>query len=621
MVVMWALLLAGCKKEAADASLPVVCSAGSAWAEGESAFADATTAWGLYDIDAAGVVINAVDIDGDGWTDLAVRSHSGVDDFSEGGTRSTWLLRNTGEGSFEDITASSGAITPRQSSDGSTGRPGEVWAFGDVDNDGDLDLFTGCPASIISCGDETSEIMLNDGTGSFTLGPEDSDIRYASDDPGGAAFVDVNRDGNLDLWVPQYYAAQDRLYLGDGTGSFTEAIEASGVETLAWSSVSALNDALSHSVAWSALACDLNRDGDPELLAASYGRAPNHLWQAVGGGVYENRSIASGYAFDDRVDWSDNESARCWCMLHPDDDDCDGVPAPEYITCTEDSDAFRWDHDYDRNAYRLGGNSGATTCADINNDGWMDLLTSEIVHWDVGSSADPSELLFNQGSSDVTFSRPGNEVTGLTRTHDGVYWDDGDITGSVFDFDADGWPDVYIGSTDYSGTRGLLYHQVSPGVFEAVPIDDGIDHTRSHGSVIADFDRDGDLDIVVGHSSARCDDDCYESFSVRMFENLLGDTSNFIQLKLEGAAGTNQAAIGATVSVTAGGITQTQQVDGGHGHYGNQNDLVLHFGLGEACEADVTIQWPDASLSEQRFTVGGGYRYVVVQGEDPEADL
>ena len=55
---------------------------------------------------------------------------------------------------------------------------------------------------------------------------------------------------------------------------------------------------------------------------------------------------------------------------------------------------YRWNHDYGRELFSLGGNSGATVCADVNNDGDMDLMTQEIVHWDVGANSDPSELLF-----------------------------------------------------------------------------------------------------------------------------------------------------------------------------------------------------------------------------------
>ncbi len=617
-MLLTALLLTACTDKPDDTGhtgLPAICHSGSRWSNGQTAFRDASSDWGLPDLDAIGVVINAVDFDGDGWTDLAIRHHRGADDFSDGGTRNTWLLRNNG-GSFLDVTQDSGVLA-RRDDDSDKGRPGQVWAFGDVDNDGDLDLYTGCPGAVVSCDGQSNELMLNDGDGTFSLGPESRDLAYESS-PGGAAFVDVDRDGALDLWVAEYNAAQDRLYQGDGGGGYTDVTHDAGLTTDAWSSVTTLNNAEAHTNAWSALACDLNNDGDPELLASSYGRAPNHLWQATDGLAFDNRSIASGYAFDDRVDWTDNESARCWCKLHPTDDDCEGVPEPELIVCNTDSDAFRWDHNYDREAFRLGGNSGKSACADVDNDGWMDLVTTEIVHWDVGQSSDPSELLVNTGATDVAFTRPGREATGLTRDHELVDWNEGDITNSVFDFDLDGWPDIYLGASEYAGNRGLLYHQNSAGLFEAVPIDQGIDHFRSHGSVVADFDRDGDLDLVVGHSSSRCDDDCYDTFSVRLFENQLADDANWIQLRLAGGDGTNAAAIGARVSVTANGVTQTQDVDGGHGHYGNQDDLVLTFGLGGACEADVTVRWPDSGLSEQSFTVGGGYRYRVDQGQPPQ---
>jgi hypothetical protein len=191
---------------------------------------------------------------------------------------------------------------------------------------------------------------------------------------------------------------------------------------------------------------------------------------------------------------------------------------------------------------------------------------------------------------------------------------DGDITNSVFDFDNDGWADIYVGASEYAGNQGLLYRQASPERFVSVPPGLGVDHFRSHGSVTADFDRDGDLDLVVGHSSSRCDDECYDTFSIRLFENQMGTDSNFIQLDLTGTDGSNHAAIGARVSVTADGVTQTRVVDGGHGHYGSQDDLVLHFGLGEACSAAVTVTWPDAAQSTETHDLGGGYRYQIEQG-------
>jgi hypothetical protein len=559
-------------------------------------------------MDVVGIRFNAVDVDGDSWVDLTVRTGDAED---LGDVRNAWLLRNTGGGGFEDVTASSGIRATRAGDDAERGRPGGIWVWADVDNDGDLDVYTGLSGDDPG-GDETSEILIQEHAWTFVFGPAGSPIRDGM--PAyGAAFTDADRDGVADLWVANFDEQSD-LFLGNEQGGFVRRTEGRGLTTEPWVDIDDVNAGLAHSLAWSAAACDLNGDGWTELLASSYGRAPNHLWQGAEGG-FTNRSVDSGYAFDERTDWSDNESARCWCELHPTDEDCDGVPAPDILLCQEDADAFRWNHATDREPYRLGGNSGETVCADLDNDGAIDLLTTEIVHWDVGSSADPSEILHNNGRDNVGFDRPGNDTTGLVRDHvDPTFWDDGDITAEVFDVDNDGWADVYIGSTDYPGTRGLLYRQDAPLYFVPIPERRGVDHLRSHGSVAADFDRDGDLDLVVGQSPARCDADCYEPQHPRLFENV-SEPGNFLQVELTGGDGTNRAAIGARITVTAGGVTQTREVGGGDGQWGDQTDFVQHVGLGEACEAEVTVRWPDAALTTETFTLGGGYRWHITQGE------
>ncbi|HWV39135.1 MAG TPA: CRTAC1 family protein [Vulgatibacter sp.] len=608
-------------------ALPDRCGPGTSWQPGVVAFREATSRWGLDALGVEGVRLSVADVDGDSFADLfARRAGSSVDDFSEGGARAHWLLRNVNGERFEDVTERSGIVAPRH---GGPPRNAEVAVFADLDGDGHVDAFTGTSrTSPPGPEDESSEILLNDGTGRFVLGPADAAPRRERSVGaiGGAAFVDVDRDGVVDLFVghgavrgaPQ----QDRLYRGLDDGRFEEITALAGLETEGWRDVKAVDEARGHSNAWGVLACDLNDDGRPELLVSSYGRAPNHLWQAKSDEPwYENRSIESGYAFDHREDWTDNESARCFCLLHPAAEDCEGASAPEHIRCDGEADAFRWNHETDRNPYRLGGNSGTTLCADVNGDGAMDLLTTEIVHWDVGSSSDPSELLLNRGDADVAFDRPGNERTGLTRVRDAVDWNDGDMTAATFDFDNDGRPDVYIGSSDYPGTRGHLYRQREDGTFVELPLDEGIDHRSSHGIAVADFDRDGDLDVAVGHSRTRCEggDHCYEKATVRLFENVIGQDGNWIQLALRGGPGTNRLAIGARIEVRAAGRLQVQEIGGGHGHYGIQHDLVAHFGLGAACEAEVTIRWPDRALTTQRFTVQAGYRYRVEQGGLPAA--
>ena len=161
------------------------------------------------------------------------------------------------------------------------------------------------------------------------------------------------------------------------------------------------------------------------------------------------------------------------------------------------------------------------------------------------------------------------------------------------------------------------------------PIAQGIDHHRSHGIGVADFDRDGDLDVVVGHSLARCSptsypdsvDPCYATGQIRYWRNVIG--GNFIQLHLVGSIA-NGHAIGARVSVTTTGvatpITQRHDIEGGHGHFTAEDDMVQHFGLGTAREADVTIRWPEASLPTQTFHVVAGHRYLVHEGQMPVLD-
>lgn len=619
-----------------------VCTAGTAYAPGTPLFVERTADWALDALGVHGTRISVGDIDGDGWADLLVRRGGRradvlVDD-PDTRRRHHWLLQNDRD-RFRDVTEASGVLAVRGDYPLPVGRPIEVATFGDVDGDGDADLYTGVdtrePVTLEREGEdpivvaERSELLLNDGTGVFTLAPADHPLRRLGTDdvPSGAAFVDADRDGHLDLWMSQGGLGaflQDRLWRGDGAGGFTDVTALAGLETVDWVQIEDINQALGHTTAWSATACDLNDDGIPELLAASYGRAPNHLWQGrdAGGGVrYENRSVASGYAYDDDFTWTDNQFAACFCASNPAAEGCADAERPA-IACNQQN----WRHQQDREAFRLGGNSGATVCVDLNNDGHLDLYTTEIKHWWAGSGSDGSEPLINTGEPDVRFERPGREATGTVIEHNtGLSWDEGHITAGYLDVDNDGRQDVYIGATDYAGNRGRLFRNVSEwggaARFEEVPVEDFFEHNRSHGMAVADFDRDGDLDLLVGHSRARCDanapNDCYPTMQVRLFENTLGDQGNWLQLDLVGGPESNRGAIGARVEVRTAAGVQVQEVGGGYGHFGAQRDRVLHFGLGEACEVVVRIRWPDGALSTQHMRLGSGHRYRVVQGEPP----
>src|SRR5690606_5368124 len=167
---------------------------GSRWQPPEQAFREATSKWGLDAMDVEGVRLSVADIDDDGWPDLSVRrAGTHRDDFRPGGTRASWLLRNDEGRGFQDVTRSSGFVTPRDQ-DPNLGRPVEVVIWADVDNDGDVDAFTG--VSTTESTEHTPEPGRNDGRGKFVRGPG----TFAARQPGLQATVAAagSRHGNPD---------------------------------------------------------------------------------------------------------------------------------------------------------------------------------------------------------------------------------------------------------------------------------------------------------------------------------------------------------------------------------------------------------------------------------------
>ena len=102
-------------------------------------------------------------------------------------------------------------------------------------------------------------------------------------------------------------------------------------------------------------------------------------------------------------------------------------------------------------------------------------------------------------------------------------------------------------------------------MFREVAVQDAFEHNRSHGVVVADFDRDGDLDIIVGHSRMRCGSDeetpCYEKMQIRAFKNVFANQGQWIQLSLQGGVGSNKDAIGARVEAYPSRKEDTLEID------------------------------------------------------------
>ncbi|HUU01476.1 MAG TPA: CRTAC1 family protein [Myxococcota bacterium] len=563
--------------------------------------------------DVCGNRIALADIDEDGFDDLFVHSTKNTirDDLTaQPPLRYKRVLLNrpgpAGGRVFEEHTDASGYTATR---DGVGGRSASFAVFADVNNDGHLDIFSGSfvdgNTSVTDPGDR-SEILLGQGDGTFELAPA-SDTTPGQDErlsTTSAAFLDYDRDGRVDLFVGFWYriygyltALQDRLYQGGGDGLFTDVTEAAGLKT---------NDAgfdlgVNHRPTYGVTVCDVDSDGDDDILASAYGRQPNMLWQNDGDGQFENIAYRVGFAADNILEYDDNQFFRCHCQLVPNDPQCDPSPGTPAIQCSSDY----WNSSIDNKPWRLGGNTFTTVCGDIDADGDMDLFNAEIRHWHIGQSADPSQLLLNEqdGQGGWHFSRPGNAAMGLEREWSSPDWNEGDITAAFLDFDADGALDIFLGCSDYPGDHDFLFRQLGDHTFEDVSQASGAAHYYGNGVAVDDYDRDGDLDIAVGSSTMRCssDPDCpWTRNEVHLYRNDVGQDSNWMAIRLVGAGdgASNVSSIGARVVVSAGGASQQREVQGGYGHFGLQGGLRVYFGLGDECLAkEVKIFWPDKAGS------------------------
>ena len=175
----------------------------------------------------------------------------------------------------------------------------------------------------------------------------------------------------------------------------------------------------------------------------------------------------------------------------------------------------------------------------------------------------------------------------------------GDHFGSWFDFDGDMLVDFALTESGYGNPRLYLFKQNPDNTFAPVTVGSGLNDVNelglSPGYVTPlDFDRDGDEDLLVTTNTG-----------MRLYRNDVGNQAGWLALELEGVGApgySNRSAIGAKVEVTAGGVTQTQEVHAGNGHEGPQRPFTLYFGLGDATVVDsIRIRWPNSSLTVQEL--------------------
>ena len=602
IVVLGGILLAPALRGADTVTAQQACEPRPVIPPGENFFEDISVAAGIKDLEPTSPITvhpraAFADIDGDGFDDLIAHNHQG----HVRGAQKRYehiVYHNNGDGTFTDVSDESGLRFVQAA----------FFAFGDVDNDGDEDVFAGLDLPDLADKGYANQILLNDGEGHFTPKP-DSGVASGSAKPtaGNAVFADFDADGNLDLYVGNGhtgYGAGDQLFLGNGDGTFRNQ------------SVRLLGRGFGSSAQPSngSMACDFDNDGDLDIFVAVYGvstnGAQNLLWVNDGDANFRDLAVDRGVA---------------------------SLPGGNYWR--SDMDQGRKEEPGKGPGKYIGGNGFGVDCVDVNNDGYMDILMADISHptefppgfrgWPQDQIdrlnytrkwSDPSQILINQGPANGWMFK--NEW--IDR---GLPFNEGDIDAAAADFDNDGLPDITMSrdkkydrnysTWDQLGYLGL-FHQQPTGMFTSLGKVSGINHPedpsgaqrmRGSGNINwSDIDHDGDLDLWLGGGP--------KTTTGHLFENKIGSQNDWLALRFEVVPGDdiNRSAIGTRVEIRSGDDVLTREVKGSRGTYNSMDTRVVHVGLGErSCDYELTVKWPNGRVVVYPGEVVGRNRYVTVR--------
>jgi hypothetical protein len=505
-----------------------------------------------YLLEAMGGGAAFFDFDNDDWPDLFLINSRTIEDAPEGHAPTNFLFRNNRDGTFRDVSEGSGLARSGW---------GQGVCAGDYNNDGREDLY------LTYWGDNV--LYRNEGEGRFVDASGEADLpstkgRWST----GCSFFDYDRDGHLDLFVSNYITfdfeksptpgdnyfctfmsvpvacgpeglggGTNILYHNRGDGTFEDVTEKSGVANPR--GVSTLTVSVTGRTwrrigvyGFQTVVADFDNDGWPDVFV-SCDTAPSLLYHNNRDGTFTEVGVPSGAALSGQ-----------------------GVPQ---------------------------GGMGADV-ADFNGDGWFDLARANF-------SGDPTTLYRNNG--DGSFYDVSN-ASGLGANTKYVGMGVG-----FLDMDNDGKMDLIVanghvypeadripGIIGFS-QRNLLYRNLGNGRFVDVSATAGPGlkaEGSSHGTAFADFDNDGDVDIVVTNNNAPSN----------LLRNDGGNKKNWLSIKLVGTR-SNRSAIGARVRIVTGGASQLQQVTSGSSFL-SQSDIRLHFGLGTAKSADtLEVSWPSGA--------------------------
>jgi len=510
----------------------------------------------------AGTVINDhsrlafADINGDGFDDAVM--HSLFPNPQSGVPFEHLISLNNGDGTFTDFSDDSGLRNVQAG----------FFAFADIDNDGDQDLFSGLDIPDLS--PHTSAIYLNNGDGVFAQ-LDDSGVEGTSAGAGNAVFGDFNNDGVLDLFVgighTSYYG-RDELYFGNGDGTFED-----------------VSNNLKNSPSQPSNGCvtsDYDNDGDLDIFVSTYGvsvsNGLNHLWENDGTGNFTQVAVERGFA--SLATGNYHLSSTGYGL-----DSEPGKEPGEYV----------------------GSNGFGIDCGDLDNDGDIDVFLTAISHPSSADNSrkwsDPSQVLINGGSEAGWYY----ENQWLARS---LPFNEGDVDGAMIDFDNDGRFDLslsrdrkYEGSYDEIDQKAWfgLMRQLEDGSFESLGYVSGINDPdqemyrmkSAQNHAWSDIDHDGDLDLLVG---GRDQGGGRPNF---LFRNDIGHQNRWLAVRLEGDGNyVNRDAIGTRVTLSAGSELVMRENKSSRGMYNSEDTQVLHFGLGDLpCNYQLIVRWPDGEAA------------------------
>ena len=471
-----------------------------------------------------------LDADGDGWQDLLLVNGTAWPERNDAGTHAA-LYRNDGDGTFTDITRGSGLDAPLYGLGG---------AAADFDNDGHVDVYL----TVLG----PNRLLKGAGDGTFT------DVTGATGvgDPGfstAALWFDYDKDGHLDLFVGNYvhWSPETDLFcsLTGDTKSYCTPESYQGQSGTLYRNrgdstfedvTTAAGLRAPSAKALGAVMLDFNGDGWMDLFVAN-DTQPDQLFENRGDGTFEDIGVLAGVAF------SDAGVARAGM----------GVDA-----------------------------------ADYDGSGRPDLV---IGHF----STEMMALYHNEGNGLFIDEGPRSAIgrsTLLTLTF-GCFF---------FDFDLDGWPDIFAANghvaDDVERVQARITYAQPPQLFrndggrrfEEVTAPDtalGVPQV-GRGAAYADFDRDGDLDVVVTANGG----------PPRLLRNDGGNDNRLLRIRTVGTA-SNRDGIGARIDVTAG---RRHPVAGG------QDGIELS--VAERAPGDLRTRQPDAGRR------GGGHLAQRPRGPD-----